>query len=228
MGLRIKGKEVPDRWEKCSTEVFGKIMADWEPDKPIEQRDRIKLYQILTGETYEALSQSKDSTLSAYLWTCSQFVYDSEAEWATAPPPETINWHSYKVITIPKKIGALSLGSHIHIRQALKAGTSPHSLIALACAVFLQPQIDGTEFNFDRAKELEKEFKAMPITETYPIGFFFFSKLKPYGSGFWWNLRLNLQRKMNGVRSLLNWPKAIGSMLISRLPSLTAMLKHFT
>lgn len=216
MGLKVRGVPVPDSWAKCSTDIFQKMVLDWEPEKGIKDRDRVKLYAILCGQPYEDLAKHSDPHLDALLWEASRFVYQEAISFEELPLPKFLETHG-KHVLIPQKLGALTIGQNIHVRQAINAGKDPNGLISLVVAVYLQPLIDsvvvdGKEkpgpFNYERALEIEEGIKRLPIKVTYPIGFFFLKKLKPFGTRLWWSLHLTTRRKILSVLSLLNLRKA--------------------
>lgn len=216
MGLKVKGYPVPDCWAKCSTDTFQKMVTDWEPEKEIKDRDRVKLYAILCNQPYDLLSKHQDPHLDALLWEASRFVFEEHADFENLPLPKYLETHG-KHILIPKKLGALTIGQNIHVRQAINSGKDPNGLISLVVAVYLQPLIDSVvgngkekagQFNYERALEIEERIKLLPIKVTYPIGFFFLKKLRPFGTRLWWSLRLTTRRRILSVLSLLNLRKA--------------------
>jgi len=89
--------------------------------------------------------------------------------------------------------------------------------MSIVTAIYLQPLYDKkyyglkeSLFDFHRAKELEKHILKLPITEVFPIGFFFLKQLRSYGKGFLPTLNRMIQRKMRDVRLLLSWRKVNG------------------
>jgi hypothetical protein len=224
MGLVVRGKKVPDRWASCNTDTFQRIVLEWEPEKPIESRDRVKLYSILCDQKYEALVNSNDEDLDVLLWEASRFVYEENLDLSKIPCPKEVHLFD-RTVPIPQDLGKLTIGQSIHIRQALRSGADPNGLISLTVAVYLQPLIDSKEFNFERAKEIEEKIKLMPIVVTYPIGFFFLSKLVNFGSGFWQNLLLRIRRKVRSVQQSLNWRKASDWMMTLKPLFSTVLLR---
>lgn len=210
MVLKVDGHSVPSKLSECSTDTFQKI-ADWDADKPLSERDRVKLYAILCDKPYEVILNNDDETLSGALWECSRFVYEDPIDETL---PKFIQFRK-RDLAINKNY-KMTIGQGIHLRQAINSGVNPNTLISLAVAIYLQPLVDGV-FDYDKAKEYEKEVRAMPITVTYPIGFFFLSKLRPSGIGYFWNWLLTIRMKMLGVRLSPSSPRVISWLGISRL-----------
>jgi hypothetical protein len=63
-------------------------------------------------------------------------------------------------------------------------------LISLTVAIYMQPIIDGGDFDPDKAMILHEKVLDLPITDTYPVGFFFAKSLMNYGQ----NTRSKLAR----------------------------------
>lgn len=205
-------KNVADSWKTCPTEVFQNIISKWEPDKPIKQRSRLDLFNIMVGT--ELTGEEDDMNLEAAIWECTRFVYEEEADFTRLPVPEYITIGD-KAILIPKDLGRLRIGQNIHVRQELQ-GKEPASVISIVTAIYLQPLLDEGPFDFHRAKQIEKLILQKPITQIYPIGFFFLSQLRNYGKGLLPTLHRMIRRKMQDVQLLLNWQKVKG--LIDSLP----------
>lgn len=230
--LKINGKAVPNSWATCSTGIFQEI-TQWDSDKPVQDKDPIKLYSILTGLSYEKISSSTDKALEAALWESSRFVYEADSDFYRAPVPDVLKF-SGKEYTIPKQMGRMTIGQNVQLRQQMRFGKDSSLLLSLAVAVCLQPDIDAraeggkmvkAPFDFDRALEIEKEIKSMPITEIYPVGFFLLSRLKPFGKGFFWRLLLKIRMKLQNVKCFLSSPTLLSWTKSSRRLSSTGMQK---
>lgn len=224
--LYVNDKKVSaaDRWGHCSTGVFQRIITEWDPELPILKRDRLKLFGILTGTDFKGVAESQSETLEAAVWQVTNFVYYEQMDFDALPRPKTLTVKGITVV-IPEQLGRMTIGQNIHVRQALMSGGNPAEQISLACAIYLQPLLDASvvdgketpaEFNYERALQIEEHIKAMPITEIYPVGFFFSSRLAPYGRTPFKSLRLKIQRIAgNALRSLsLLMPR--GSIVISK------------
>ncbi len=163
--------DMPVSWGTTSTGKFETMASDW------DKEDLIKLFSILSGIGYSAINTSTDRDLEENLIRCTRFVF-TDSDFKTAPVPEFITING-KDIPIPKNVGALSIGQNIHVRQEIDRivqlrgeGATYEELISYACALYLQPLVDEMEFNYERALILREEIKKLPITTTYPIGFF--------------------------------------------------------
>ena len=193
-----RGKEkvlIPEYWGEVTTRQYQKMHSDWDAN------DLVKLFSILTGIEYKTLFEKRDTELEYALIEATRFIYDTEPAFKKAKPPPFITIHKRKV-RIPKKLGQLSIGQNIIIRQRMDGAKTFEELISIACAVYLQPfydteavgvtkkigkhfektvEIQDGKFNYEKALALEEKILELPISETYPIGFFLLRPQMSYG-----------------------------------------------
>lgn len=220
--------EAPVSWDETSTALFQKIIKNWDMDKPLEERDRIKLFSIITDREYAAIKDSESYELEAILHAVCAFVYYDDIPTGI---PKTLKIKD-KTIEIPKDLSGMTIGQGIQIRQRMDRVKDIRELISFACAMYLQPFYDGqkvndrfvkAQFDMDRVRELEEVILQMPITETYGLGFFFLKKLNNAGM----TPTRNSQRPMLSTRKgglrrwLQRWLKWTGFNLTSIYLSLT-------
>lgn len=205
--------DCPDSWGNCSTDVFQRIISQWEPEKPIKERSRLELFNLMVG--MQLTGEEDDLDLEAAIWECTRFVYEESQDFTQLPIPKFITIGD-KNIYFGMDLGRMRIGQNIHVRQELQNAKDPNSIMSIVVAIFLQPHIDGDKFDFHRAKEIEKIILQKPITEIYPIGFFFLSQLRNYGKGWHHDLLRMIRRKIQSVQLLLNWRTVKG--LINSLP----------
>lgn len=190
----------PTKLKDLTTEKFQRIALDWSYDGTFQSL--VKLFGILTDQRFSTYLEST-SILMATILRLTQFVFFMDGDLLAMEKPKEFRYNG-RVIPIPSKLGRLTLGQNLQIKQALKG--NPRGYIALALAVYLQPIIDGTPFDEERMAVLQKEFEALPITETYHVGFFYSSQRTPSGSVL--DVFLPLTRKimkgLNFVRRLQN------------------------
>jgi hypothetical protein len=183
----------PAGWHEVTTDIAQKI-AQWSGDK-------IELFNILTGTNYAKIKA--DTSLGSAFFDVINFVYFPSPV-ANAPLPKVLQIDRGHIIEIPKKVGSLSIGQAIAVRERLeqvdarinaiietqpnkfcfKDGFRYDEAISFAVAVYLQPLYDKAEFDLERAKNLEQFILQMPITEIYPVGFFLLSQHLKRGSAF--------------------------------------------
>lgn len=196
-----KKVKCPAGWHEVTTDIAQQI-AQWTGDK-------IELFNILTGTNYAKVKA--DTSLGSVFFDAINFVYFPSPV-ANAPLPKVLQIDRGHIIEIPKKIGALTIGQSIAVRERLEQveariaksiETSPNKFcftgnfmydeaISFAVAVYLQPLYDNAEFDLDRAKNLEQFILQMPITDIYPVGFFLLTQQLKSGSGFIRALQLKL------------------------------------
>lgn len=219
--LEVNGKKerCPVCWEECTVRIFQRLVSDLK-----EGDDAVKVFSILTGTSYSKLWESDQEDLEAAIYQATAFVFNQVPEFKQQPTPKTFKLGG-RVVTLPGKIARLTVGQNFQMRQELmkasKEGRSPESLLSIAMAIYLQPIVDASGFNMDRARELEEEILDMNIFDVYPAAFFLLNRLQSSGTtgtGYW---LANLMRLPKW------WPKLPRWRSLSRLVtcfSLTAML----
>jgi hypothetical protein len=202
----------PVCWAEVSTETFQRIVKEWEPDKSIQERNPVLLFSILTSKEFSGMLKNTDENLELAIYQCTAFVYNEEFR---QPLDTDVFQLRGKLIRIPKKLENLTIEQNMHLRRAMANCKSLEELISFACAAYLQPLVDGMVYDHDRALELEKEILAMPIVDTFPIGFFFLSKLNNSGRLGLRDLNLATQKLIANVKRWLSKRKR-ESLTVSR------------
>jgi len=195
---QTRSYEIAEAWDKLSTLTYQRIIAEW------DRKDLIRLFSIMSGIEYAAIATSDSEELEDALLIATKFVFDEKPDFKSVPVPEQFTLGG-KTIKIPKKLGRLSIGQNIHVRQRLAKSKTYDELISFTCAVYLQPLLDEGDFNLDRVEEIEKEILTMPITQTYPVGFFLLSQRASYGMG--WRNVLSLMTRLStaSAQALQRW-----------------------
>jgi hypothetical protein len=78
------------------------------------------------------------------------------------------------------------------------------AMISTACAIYLQPLIDGGEFNADRVAQVELELMEKPILQFYPVGFFFLKQYQNFGKSRIENFLQYLKKML--TKTILKYP----------------------
>jgi hypothetical protein len=191
---------VPGSWEECSVRIY----QDIERACPLHD-DPVKIFSVMTRTSYTGLLETAHEDLEAAIYQATAFIHQTQS-FRSAPLPKAIKLRGRNII-LPTELQRLTIGQNFQIRQAMeqakKKEETLETLLSLATAVFLQPIVDGGEWNYTKAKELEQEILELNIFEIYPIGFFFLSKLNNSGpSGLLYWLR-NLTRSNRRLPSSL-------------------------
>jgi hypothetical protein len=109
-------KEIPSCFEELTTRQYERIISEWGIEKPLVERDFFKLFQILCDTDFtdfHATSENEVTIWNAVKWFVeSDFVFKEDL-------PKVLKIND-KVITIPKRIEALSIGQNIHLKQLLR------------------------------------------------------------------------------------------------------------
>ena len=163
-----KKQFIPNCWEEVTTKQYISIVSEWEPEVDIADRDYFKLLDILSNNKfkYERTIDTELTLISVVGWVIMQ-----PAPFKDAPLPKVLQFHD-KVIDIPQNIRQLSIGQNIHLRREIEKLKLLDACIPIAIGIYLQPIIDKGKLSLDRAKEIAKEVEELPISLTYPIGFF--------------------------------------------------------
>jgi len=203
----------PAGWHEVNVDTAQRV-AQWTGDK-------IELFNVLTGTNYAKVKA--DTSLGSAFFDAINFVYFPSPV-ANAPMPKVLEIDKGHIIAIPKKIGGLSIGQAIAVRERLEQVAvrinetiekAPlkycftndfiyDEAISFAVAVYLQPFYDNADFDLDRAKNLEQFILKMPITEVYPVGFFLLKKHLQRGNALtqlWHRIALALNPRLGGKRA---------------------------
>lgn len=164
----------PNCWEQLTTAQYIQIITEW------DKKDLVKLFSILSGIEYKTLAKTYDPELESALLTATKFIYEQEPAFKQSKQPTHLNIAG-KMHKVPTDIPGLSIGQSIHVRREMDNAQTYDELIPYTVAIYMQPVVDGIDFDFDRAMMLEQDIKQMPITETYPLGFFLLSPLMKFG-----------------------------------------------
>lgn len=175
--LSNKGKKkitLPNCWYELPTGTYQRIMKEW------DKKDIVQLFSIISGKEYKVLHDTKDPHLEQKLYDSTAFLYEEKPAFKDA---DLDNYFMYgdQAIPIRKDATMLSIGQSVIVRQRLDEASSYDELISIAVAVYIQPFIDQSDFDPFKAFDLEEKIKEMPITETYPLGFFLLRPLMKHG-----------------------------------------------
>lgn len=211
--LNGERKELASSWKELSTKHFQLLVP--ELAKPVADRDYFKIFQVLTDtqfDGYELTSENEVTIWNAVKWIVEEpFQFSEELPKVLAVPHKG----STKIITLPKKIKALTIGQNINLKQVLEKSKYLDEKIIDAVAIYLQPLIDEAKFNSDRVSEIKKDIEAMPVYLIRPIGFFLFKSVWPHGTGrvsYWKQIKNSLTSKLG--RTLPAWQRSAGSISI--------------
>lgn len=187
---------LPEWWGEVTTAQYQRLVTEW------DACDLVKLFSIMSGIDAKVLSDTHDPDLEAALFETVRFVYDTKPIFKETKPPLFVTIEGKK-IKIPRKLGSLSIGQNIMVRQRMDSAKTFDELISIVTAIYLQPFYDlkneeimksiGTDFDktveskageFDSSKvdDLHEKVLRLPITETYPIGFFLLRPLMKSGT----------------------------------------------
>jgi hypothetical protein len=184
---------VQNSWDEVKTRTYISIVRDWEPETDIADREYFNLLNILTDNKYK-YDQSVENKIT--LIDLIGWVIFQPAPFKEAPLPKVLQFKD-AIIDIPQNIKELSIGQAIHMRREIERLKILDACIPIAIGIYLQPLIDKGKFNLSRAKEIAKEVEEMPITLTYPIGFFLLRlamRLGPSTPGIWHRVSSSLKR----------------------------------
>lgn len=207
-----KKTKAPVCWQEVTVEQAQAIARDW------DCTDKIKLFNILTDTEYETVKQSTE--IGGTFWDIIQFAYfPFSVKNSIVPSVFKING---KIISVPKKVGKLSIGQSIAVRERMEQvqerikkasegkehfkkytfteGFYFDEMISFAVAVYLQPLYDESKFDDQRALELERDILKMAITDVYALGFFLLSQQLNYGKKSIRHLLLKIVQRMRSVR----------------------------
>lgn len=203
MGLVVEindtKKVCPICWEETTTEEYQGVKA-------VRELDLLTAFCGLNSLPFAEVAETSSDEIDSVLYQCASFVFNQEEYFRDLKPPTHYKLGG-KTVMVPTKLGSLTIMQNLIIRQAMsKPNTCLEQLISIAVAVFLQPLVDEGKFSYDRAKELEKEVLKMPIEKTFPVGFFYLSKLNNFGR---FGLLAWFQNKLRKLNFKMRLPKLL-------------------
>lgn len=189
--------------EELTTGQYQRILKEWDINQPdLAKRDYLKLFSILTKSSFAAANMTVE--MEQAIWECvSWVVYEPFAYSKDLP---TVLDIAGKTLTIPKRIGACSIGQNVILKQVLDSCTYMEEGLSLATAIYLQPDWSGGKFDYAKAKELDEIIKEMPCALIYPVGFFLLNRALRGGKKsqrIWQQIRNNLSLSLK--RMLPSW-----------------------
>lgn len=178
----------PVCWAEVDTGTYQKLRS----------KNKLTLFDafcVLIGRQYDNIDESQSELLESSMYQACSFVFNEKEYFRDIKHPTEITVSGVKV-KIPTKLERLSIEQNLHIRSAMfDQNKCFEELISFVVCIYLQPLVYKSKFDFEKAKELEEEILKLPIEETFPIGFFYLSKLKNFGSiGLLYYLPLPLQK----------------------------------
>jgi len=186
--IELNGKQYnrPTCYEDITTRQYERIVSEWDMTKHPADRNYFQLFCILVNADFKMFHETSENEVTLmnsikWYWN-SEFKFDE-----TLPKALKIG---DKIVMLPTDVGDLSPGQNIHLRQYLDTksilqdadgNVLDYTSYAMAVAVYLQPILDESKFDFKRALELEKQIAEMPIYLIRPIGFFIIANVLNYG-----------------------------------------------
>ena len=169
-------KDIPDCFERLTAKQYELLVPEFA--KEIEARDHFKMFNILAGTDFKDYHANSENEVT--IWNAIRWIYETTFTFSTMP---TVLDYEGKIITLPKKVKALSIGQNIALKQLIEKSKYVEENICAACAIYLQPIIDGAKFNPDRVDDVKKVIESMPAYLIRPIGFFLLRSANSRGSG---------------------------------------------
>ena len=203
MVISVNGNKInmPSCYEELTTKQWERIISEWDMDKPIEERDFFKLFNILAGTDFKALEPTDENEVT--VWNAVRWIVEQPFTFSEQLPK--VLEIEGKIIQIPTKINRLSIGQNIYLKQLIANSKYLEQNISYAVAIYLQPIYDGSKFDSERAKELKMLIEQLPAYLIRPIGFFILSHAQKNGSRRMTNLKKIIS---NLITRSVNWLQA--------------------
>lgn len=183
---------IPSSWYDVTFEQWLQLQA-W------DKKDLIKLIAILSGESLDTILTLPSSKADMKTLKSLSFLYDPAFELDQIKMPKVLRLDDM-VIEIPQDIMKETLGQKIMLMQFIndpdysvqieaevketdKVKGTPevrdHAKVLHICAaIYLQPALDQSNFDAEKAEGYFDKFLKLPVTDVYPIGSFFLDRSK--------------------------------------------------
>lgn len=212
-------------------EIWQRIVTEWDISLPEEKRDYFHLFCIMTGSDFKQFHATAENEVTIY--NAIRWFVESYYQWGEMPKVLKIG---DKVIDLPRKVQALSIGQNIALKNTANASKSwvtdkgkaiEYGCYAKATAIYLQPLYSGEMFNYDKVEELEQIILKMPAYLIRPIGFFTLASALPSLKSTQRNwLQTLTNRTQSFLTKSLTWPKRTGFQGTMMLILLGTILKN--
>lgn len=216
MAITLNGKkyECPVCYEELKTRHYQRILKEWEINKSPIERDYLKLFCILTDSDFKSFHATSENEVT--IWNAIAWFNDSYLD-QIDEQPKALQIKD-QIVSIPENIKELSIGQNIHVRQAIDSTVYLGESISLATAIYLQPIIDQSAFDYKKALKIDAIIQEMPAYLIKPIGFFLLSRAKKHGMKPM-NFLKKIQRSLNETlkKMSLIWLSGKGSHLMRML-----------
>jgi hypothetical protein len=218
MVVTLNGKryDIPGCYEELKVKHYRQIL-NWETDKPIHERNFFKLFCILSETQFTEFKASAENEQT--IWNCVRWIIEQPFQFSNDVPK--VLQIGDKIVSIPKNLGSLSIGQNIIMRQILESAKAymdkdgkvyDYDCYDKAVAIYLQPLVDESKFDWDKAQELAKVIDEMPIYLIRPIGFFLLGRAIEDGKRQTRNLRQTQSSRILNLKGMLpNW-RWLGSL----------------
>lgn len=185
--------ESPTQWEDVTTGMFPKIVL---------AGDFFSRLSVMYGVEKDLLESLADEKVIEELMRMSKF---SSEELSTDLP--THFKFREQLFMMPKNLDKFTFGQVVSVINELQRRESYEECISFVVAVFVSTHLNKTgAFDLLDARDIESEINEIPITVTYPIGFFYLSKLRYFGttsSNVLTRLKVQVMNWMRRLLSLL-------------------------
>ena len=197
--------QVPQSWDEVTTENFQKLYS-------IKEQTPVSIFTAICGLPDKFLYDTSSDKLTQSLLSVTSFV--TEQEFRKKPVPKYANVkgkHKIEKIELPKKLGSLSVGQNIHVKEKIDEAQYYEQCISWALAVYLQPIYYNQDFDYDQVILLHNKILQTPITQTFNLGFFLLNRVPKSGLTITDYLNLtyirSLVRRWNTERRLARWQR---------------------
>lgn len=160
---------IPTTWDEVTLKQYMDLQT-YREDLNI-----LRLLSILTSVEYRTLLNINSDSFDDRIMDSIEFI-KTPIDIYTLEEKETITING-KVIKVPDP-STHTIGQKLllqsKIRQLQETGEGSHAiLVSYAVAIYLQPLIDGTDFDDTRVEEMRELVTSLPLVDVYPIGCFF-------------------------------------------------------
>lgn len=187
----------PTCWPEVTTGQFQRF-------KGIEKPDLFSGFCAMVDINFTEIAKKKQEDIEVALYQHTSFLFTTREYFRDLEPQKSLTING-RVCMIPLNLEALTIEQNMNIKQAMEGKKVLEELISYALAVFLQPIYDGGEYDPARVVALERDLVDLPIEQTFPIGFFYLSKLNGYGASGLLKWLLRLRMKRNWMTKLLGF-----------------------
>lgn len=163
---------IPDKWSEVTVKQY-LLLLEYN-----ERLNPVRMLSIFSGIDYETLMNFDCRLFETGILPAMNFIKDTSL-FKTLKLPEVVTIGE-KELVVPSDIRSETFGQKVMLQMKINeindASIGMATLIPFTVSTYLSPAYYGMKYDDKRAEELIPLIYKMPITEAYPVAYFFLNR----------------------------------------------------